>query len=354
MESLADELYGSPANPLQCLAILYKGHFHSPATESQGTLLLILFFLQLFYQGSLCCSVIYLYIASTEYAPLCMVTTFSSTMTWQWDSITDCEMTDPLRDVTCIGLRKDGAGCNNYVSQNDQKSAYHQLELLAVKTKDPSFLHWRLERIATLELCKRWHQDQKTTVAEKWHRAACSDVLSQSPSTRICGIAVRERDNPIDLTLPATSPTSTASGDLYEMTGNLRENQIPFDVSPAKPVSVTFQTTPNCVKVCTIRHGCDVSALYCDICHETSTEETIHLKCEVCRHGIHLGCTEDWLKTVTPEADSSALSGKITINAIPSTRINPTDQLLVKLTELLILCVLERLRAPEINPAVAL
>ncbi|EAW22018.1 uncharacterized protein NFIA_023870 [Aspergillus fischeri NRRL 181] len=80
----------------------------------------------------------------------------------------------------------------------------------------------------------------------------------------------------------------------------LQRKQVPFEVSPDSPALVVFeiwdQAIAPAILLRLINQDQSNSDRECSICHGTSAEDTVYLKCEQYRTDIHLQCMESWLK----------------------------------------------------------
>lgn len=232
-----------------------------------------------------------------------------------WDPLTTCEIIDPCQHRTCIGVTKDGAPCRNKVSKKSRETASHRLEILAMCPINESLVS-KLQAIAGLLLCKRRHQDQVTSLNERWctrlglspgqapilsparshssqHRHAQSN---QVPTTR-----AERRVSGSSTSLPTTRQQR------QEVTvAMVKENQIPFHVSSTRLAVVTVPTASGhtrSVVFRSFRKGRGISDVECGICRERHSEDTVYLNCEECAGEFHWRCIEGWLTHGSPRSN---------------------------------------------------
>jgi hypothetical protein len=140
-------------------------------------------------------------------------------------------------------------------------------------------------------------------LVKEWYDAACASgmgrrqrLASNSDSGRLGSRSDREY-----LTFRWSPQTRTVSVEM------LRRKQIPFEVSPDSPALVAFETwdgpVPPAILLRSINQDRSNSDRECTICHGTSAEDTVYLKCEQCRTDIHLQCMESWLEARSTSID---------------------------------------------------
>lgn len=231
-----------------------------------------------------------------------------------WDPIRVCGMSDPKCTTTCCGKTQTKANCKNRISKQSRDDASHLLELLALQRPADDRLFESLRKIAGLLLCKRNHrpkeEEQVRPLAERWYESArASRVVGQHARTP------RAESRPIDPSpYPELDPMDVNSASLTPMdvvpaTGErrsihieqLRERSVQFEVSPSSPARIRFGTanadnTSTPVILRSLRQDPDGDSIECLICHDSSADDIVHLKCEGCNRSVHLRCMGDWLE----------------------------------------------------------
>ncbi|KAK3112511.1 hypothetical protein LTR53_011141, partial [Teratosphaeriaceae sp. CCFEE 6253] len=81
-----------------------------------------------------------------------------------------------------------GRRCHNPIAQHNQQAARRLLGTLPAVAQDPSRLKGALEPLASLCLCRRWHQDQRDRSVEQW-TAIIRDMMSGEESRHWSGSA---------------------------------------------------------------------------------------------------------------------------------------------------------------------
>jgi hypothetical protein len=227
-------------------------------------------------------------------------------MDGRWNPIIACGMPDPQGVVTCLGHTKANNRCKNPISKESRNDAFHLVQLLAQRPAGDDLLP-TLGKIARLLLCKRYHRHdedkQVKPLVKEWYDAACASgmgrrqrLASNSDSGRIGSRSHREY-----FTSRWSPQTRTVSVEM------LRRKQVPFEVSPDSPALVVVETWDRAVAPAillrSISQDQNNGGRECSICHGTSAEDTVYLKCEQCRTDIHLQCMESWLQARSTSID---------------------------------------------------
>jgi hypothetical protein len=242
------------------------------------------------------------------YSSYCFVfVTESLAMDGRWDPIIACGMIDPQDVATCLGHTKANNRCKNPISKKSREDASHLVQLLAQRPAGDDLLP-TLGKIARLLLCKRYHQrdeeKQVNPLAKLWYDAACPPGMGrrQQLAPNFDSRRIGSRSNPVDLTATPLTPIEierSAPQAQPVSVETLRRKQVPFEVSPDSPARVMFETwdgNDTSVILRSLSQGQSNSDRECSICHGTSAEDTVYLKCEQCRTDIHLQCMESWLE----------------------------------------------------------
>jgi hypothetical protein len=228
-------------------------------------------------------------------------------MDGRWDPIITCGVIDPQDVATCLGRTKANNRCKTTISQKSRNDASHLVQLLAQRPAGHGLLP-TLIKVAKLLLCKRYHQHdeekQVNPLAKLWYDAACppgmglrQQLVPNSDRRRI-----GSRSNPVDLTATPLAPIEierSAPQAQPVSVETLRRKQVLFEVSPDSPARVMFETwdgNDTSAILRSLSQGQSNSDTECSICHGTSAEDTVYLKCEQCRTKIHLQCMESWLE----------------------------------------------------------
>ncbi|KAE8132140.1 hypothetical protein BDV38DRAFT_275334 [Aspergillus pseudotamarii] len=234
----------------------------------------------------------------------------------RWDPSTICETIDPSRHCTCIGVAKNGDACRNKVSKESREMASHRLEILSMCPINESLVS-KLQEIAGL-LCKRRHQDQATSLSERWcTRLGLSPEQAPIPSPAPSHSSQRRHTRsdrvPTTRAERRVSGSSTSLPTTHQQreevtVAMVQENQIPFHVSSTRPAVVTVSTASGqtgSVMFRSFRKGRDISDVECGICRERHSEDTVYLNCEECAGEFHWRCMEGWLMHRPPRSNFS-------------------------------------------------
>ncbi|KAE8404420.1 hypothetical protein BDV37DRAFT_271493 [Aspergillus pseudonomiae] len=198
-----------------------------------------------------------------------------------WDPSRTCEIIDPSRHCTCIGVTKNGDTCRNKVSKKSREIASHRLEILSMYPPSESLVS-KLQEITGLLYYKRRHQDQATSLNERWFTR-----LGLSPDDRVPTTRAKRRQVTVAI---------------------VQENQIPFHVLSTRPAVVTVSTTSGYTGSVIFRSfykGRDISDIEYSICRARYSEDTVYLNCEKCMGEFHWRCMESWLIHRLPRSNSN-------------------------------------------------
>lgn len=220
-----------------------------------------------------------------------------------WEPLEACAIEDPLRRLHCIGTARRGKCCSA-VSREARQKAHHKLETLGQTPTDVVDIEVRLQEIAGLLLCKRWHQSQRYHIARLWYEA-----IQMSPVPQIGGSTLHtptvsasplsrsgESDIPriIEGSLPAQPRRTAARPVSIEA---LERNTIPFMVSTTRLAAVQVGTEDGRPVQFLLRsfRSRSLAPPGCSICQDDSATEKVVVTCEECSCDFHLSCMQAWL-----------------------------------------------------------
>jgi hypothetical protein len=240
-----------------------------------------------------------------------------------WDPFAICEGPRE-KDRICCGLTKRGTPCKLYITEDVHNAGVKKLHTLACQPFHlPTFQH-KLHDIVPHFLCARWHRRlQVDDVRKQWEAAAIrNQAQAQTPRHRSATTASgqvlcpegRGRGERTELNTPrasgspdslqstrTTEPGESSHAFCPKVTETtLRENRVPWDVSRARPATLSIQKESGEEVFLHLQSFSPTSSLRherCGFCHGEDPDEPVVLKCGRCTTYVHLNCMSLWLRT---------------------------------------------------------
>ena len=241
----------------------------------------------------------------------------------------------PEEESTCIGhAPSKGRRCRNPIAAVNHEEAAKMLDRISRIDVLAADLEEEFEDIASLLLCRRWHQNQASIVARKWcvavetYRAKVArqrtreqiSVPATEATTRTRSGMVTVASMSTNTTRPIRPQPSTSSRAVTPPTPSplhqSTRRQLPHEISPSlpvperleRPVTPPLSAEPTLISETSseAHHHARTSNITadaeCAICFEDiSSEDSKVLRC---KHQFHNSCVSIWFAT----QDSSARS----------------------------------------------
>ncbi|KAL2859119.1 RING finger protein [Aspergillus lucknowensis] len=231
-------------------------------------------------------------------------------MSGPWQPLDVCAIKDPLQTSTCIGATSRGNVCACAVSRNARQDARSKLETLGrIPLASEEVRIW-LRQIASLLLCKRWHQGQASSIAQKWQRAVDNmrsfapaisrDMFSSLPVGAAGSGEGHTEDRDIEAPeRPAAVSPRQPAGRRPVSPAALEQNAVAFTVSTTRLASLEVLSSSGEVSHIILRSfRCrPLPPMACSICHDSESPSRVVVTCEECSCDFHLTCMVEWLST---------------------------------------------------------
>ncbi|OGE47289.1 hypothetical protein PENARI_c051G10135 [Penicillium arizonense] len=224
-----------------------------------------------------------------------------------------------------------GTPCKNSIKVEDTKIGHHKLTTLAREPFDLSNLQSKLCDVAKEFLCARWHrQRQAEQLGQQWYEAALRNQARVPHGSRMASPSVivhqgqrqtssasRRRPAASDNTdrspphglrqdppvPPSDSSEPVQSNNSFVTAAMLRTNNVPWQVSPARPAILLSATNLlagfqnlTLQSLSTSEEVDDIHCVFCLAEDGDHANECVILRCGQCRALSHLSCAEEWLE----------------------------------------------------------